>query len=234
MSATKPRLRYRRGRSPESRENLDPRDTDHPTGTKQAAENAANESPSYPFGCMNAIVITGASGNVGTALLRALPVEHDVLGVVRRIPAARGGIPARRVALAGPDGQEGIADLRRAFEGADVVVHLAWGFQPTRDTRYLTQLGVGGTAAVLAGRSRQRSRPSGAHVLGGHLRSWKLRRSRSMRHGRRQESSRRHIAEINLRPKRYSTNTDNGSEALPFPSPGYVPVSSCSEPPPAA
>ena len=24
---------------------LDPRDTDHPTGTSQAAENAANESP---------------------------------------------------------------------------------------------------------------------------------------------------------------------------------------------
>jgi hypothetical protein len=27
-------------------ESSDPRDTDHPTGTEQAAENAANESPS--------------------------------------------------------------------------------------------------------------------------------------------------------------------------------------------
>lgn len=27
-------------------ETPDPRDTDHPTGTEQAAENAANESPS--------------------------------------------------------------------------------------------------------------------------------------------------------------------------------------------
>jgi UDP-glucose 4-epimerase len=35
------------------------------------------------------------------------------------------------------------------FDGADVVVHLAWGFQPTRATRYLTRLGVGGTSAVL-------------------------------------------------------------------------------------
>lgn len=26
--------------------NLDPRDTDHPTGSAQAAENAANDSPS--------------------------------------------------------------------------------------------------------------------------------------------------------------------------------------------
>ena len=35
------------------------------------------------------------------------------------------------------------------FDGADAVVHLAWGFQPTRDTQYLTRLGVGGTSAVL-------------------------------------------------------------------------------------
>ena len=27
-------------------QNLDPRDTDHPTGTQQAAENAANDPPS--------------------------------------------------------------------------------------------------------------------------------------------------------------------------------------------
>jgi nucleoside-diphosphate-sugar epimerase len=36
------------------------------------------------------IVITGASGNVGTALLRVLPAEHDVVGVVRRPPALQG------------------------------------------------------------------------------------------------------------------------------------------------
>ena len=30
---------------PSKPENLDPRDTDHPTGTQQAAENTANESP---------------------------------------------------------------------------------------------------------------------------------------------------------------------------------------------
>jgi UDP-glucose 4-epimerase len=35
------------------------------------------------------------------------------------------------------------------FDVADVVVHLACGFQPARDTRYLTRLGVGGTSAVL-------------------------------------------------------------------------------------
>ena len=95
------------------------------------------------------IVITGASGNVGTALLRVLPAEHDVVGVVRRPPALQGVYQRANWCSLDLTGQDGVADLRRVFEGADVVVHLAWGFQPTRDTRYLTQLGVGGTAAVL-------------------------------------------------------------------------------------
>jgi UDP-glucose 4-epimerase len=95
------------------------------------------------------VVITGASGNVGTALLRALPSEYDVVGVVRRPPAPQGVYQRadwRSLDLTEPDA---IADLRQVFDGADVVVHLAWGFQPTRDTQYLTRLGVGGTSAVL-------------------------------------------------------------------------------------
>ena len=36
------------------------------------------------------VVITGASGNVATALLRGLPAEHDIVGVVRRPPAQQG------------------------------------------------------------------------------------------------------------------------------------------------
>jgi UDP-glucose 4-epimerase len=95
------------------------------------------------------VVITGASGNVGTALLRILPAEHDVVGVVRRPPAPQDVYQRADWCALDLTGQGGLADLRRVFEGAEVVVHLAWGFQPTRDTRYLTQLGVGGTAAVL-------------------------------------------------------------------------------------
>ena len=94
-------------------------------------------------------VITGASGNVGTALLRVLGSEHEIVGVVRR-PPEKQGVYARAdwcsLDLTEPDA---IAALREVFEGADAVVHLAWGFQPTRDTRYLTRLGVGGTSAVL-------------------------------------------------------------------------------------
>jgi UDP-glucose 4-epimerase len=95
------------------------------------------------------IVITGASGNVGTALLRALRAEHEIVGVVRRPPEPQGvyaGIDWCPLDLTEP---EAIAALRHVFDGADVVVHLAWGFQPTRDTNYLTRLGVGGTSAVL-------------------------------------------------------------------------------------
>jgi len=95
------------------------------------------------------IVITGASGNVGTALLRALPAEHDVVGVVRRPPSAQGvyqRVDWRSLDLTDADA---ITKLRTVFDGADVVVHLAWGFQPTHDVDYLNRLGVGGTSAVL-------------------------------------------------------------------------------------
>jgi UDP-glucose 4-epimerase len=98
------------------------------------------------------IVVTGASGNVGTALLRKLvhpDAAHDVVGVVRRPPEAGdvyGRVSWRGLDLADPDAG---AELREIFAGADAVVHLAWGFQPTRNTDYLTRSGVGGTAAVL-------------------------------------------------------------------------------------
>lgn len=98
------------------------------------------------------IVITGASGNVGTALLRRLQrdtTEHELLGICRRPP--RGGDPYAAVAWTALD----LADpraapaLRAVFRGADAVVHLAWGFQPSHDTGYLDRLGVDGTRAVL-------------------------------------------------------------------------------------
>lgn len=98
------------------------------------------------------IVITGASGNVGTALLRRLIGTgdgHDLVGIVRRPPPAEGvyrEVTWHATDLADADAQD---RLRPIFEGADAVVHLAWGFQPTRNTEYLTRVGVGGTRAVL-------------------------------------------------------------------------------------
>lgn len=98
------------------------------------------------------IVITGASGNVGTALLRRLEegdADHDIIGVVRRPPAPNGvyrGVTWHGLDVAKPDAAQ---ELRELFDGADAVVHLAWGFQPTRNIGYLHQTGVGGTSAVL-------------------------------------------------------------------------------------
>ncbi|MCO1655751.1 NAD-dependent epimerase/dehydratase family protein [Pseudonocardia humida] len=97
------------------------------------------------------IVITGASGNVGTALLDRLADgdDHEVVGVCRRPPAPAAPYDvASWVALdlAGPDAS---LALRPVLRGADAVVHLAWGFQPSHDTDYLDRTGVEGTRAVL-------------------------------------------------------------------------------------
>jgi UDP-glucose 4-epimerase len=99
------------------------------------------------------IVVTGLSGNIGTALLRRLGprihTEHEVVGVVRRPPA--GGEPYQLASWVGLDlAADGAAQrLRDVFAGADAVVHLAWGFQPSHVTGYLDRVGVAGTAAVL-------------------------------------------------------------------------------------
>jgi nucleoside-diphosphate-sugar epimerase len=105
------------------------------------------------------IVVTGASGNVGSALLRRLVADggYDVLGIARRPPEPTGGpagsatapfdaVQWRSVDLSR---EASSLDLREAFAGADAVVHLAWGFQPSHDQAYLRELGEGGTARVL-------------------------------------------------------------------------------------
>jgi UDP-glucose 4-epimerase len=93
------------------------------------------------------IVITGASGNVGTALLRRLE-GPEIVGICRRPPPA--GPPYAKVRWVGLDlaatGPEALAPV---LAGADAVVHLAWGFQPARDAGYLGRLGVDGTRAVV-------------------------------------------------------------------------------------
>lgn len=96
------------------------------------------------------IVVTGATGNIGTAVLRRLARDdHELVGLARRVPdgpVASGRPVAWRLAdltRVHPD------DLADAFRGADAVVHLAWGFQPSHDLDYLRELGVGGTQRVV-------------------------------------------------------------------------------------
>lgn len=99
------------------------------------------------------IVITGASGNVGTALLRRLaddPADYDIVGITRRRPPPDDvyrSVSWHQLDLAHP-GVE--IRLHKLFRGAACVVHLAWGFQPTRITGYLDAVAINGSAAVLS------------------------------------------------------------------------------------
>lgn len=98
------------------------------------------------------IVITGASGNVGTALLRRLAedgTDYEIVGITRRQPPPEGvygSVQWHELDLADP-GVE--IQLLNVFRGARCVIHLAWGFQPTRNRRYLDAVAVNGSAAVL-------------------------------------------------------------------------------------
>jgi nucleoside-diphosphate-sugar epimerase len=91
------------------------------------------------------IVVTGASGNVGTSLLRALAGDSEIesaVGVARRRPKLE--FPKTEWATA--DVAE--SDLVRLFRGADAVVHLAWLIQPSRDPNLLWRANVGGSTRV--------------------------------------------------------------------------------------
>lgn len=97
------------------------------------------------------IVITGASGNIGSALLRQLSRngEHELVGVVRRQPEDVAPFDAVQWSLVDLTSEEDVPTLRAACVGADAVVHLAWGFQPSHREDYLAELGVGGTRRVI-------------------------------------------------------------------------------------
>jgi UDP-glucose 4-epimerase len=91
------------------------------------------------------VAIVGATGNMGSALLRAL--EHDervreVVGIARRLPDR----PVPKVTWRRADIVTD--DLAPVFEGADVVVHLAWLIQPSRDEQTLHAVNVEGSRRV--------------------------------------------------------------------------------------
>ncbi|MEV6607182.1 NAD-dependent epimerase/dehydratase family protein [Kutzneria sp. NPDC051319] len=96
------------------------------------------------------IVVTGASGNVATALLRVLRRENwRVTGVARHRPD---GPPYDRADWVTCDiGERGaVGRLAELFEGADAVVHLAWAIHPEREDPPMHRTNVSGTENLLA------------------------------------------------------------------------------------
>jgi UDP-glucose 4-epimerase len=91
------------------------------------------------------VVVTGASGNVGTSVLEALGAEPrvtEIVGIARRVPEAE--MP--KVEWVGADV---VTDpLEPVFAGADAVVHLAWAIQPSRDESLTERINVGGSRRV--------------------------------------------------------------------------------------
>ena len=103
------------------------------------------------------IVVTGATGNVGTSVLRALaadPQVEEIVGVARRLPQWQN--PRTRWVSA----DVVTSALEPVFEGADAVIHLAWLIQPSHDAHALRAVNVEGSRRVFEAAVR-----AGAEVL---------------------------------------------------------------------
>ncbi|MFI9155767.1 SDR family oxidoreductase [Streptomyces sp. NPDC053367] len=93
------------------------------------------------------IVITGATGNVGTSVVRLLaedPQVESVRGLARRLPDWS---PPKTEWSTVDLADEG-TDLAEEFAGASAVIHLAWAFQPTHDPAKTWRTNVLGSIRV--------------------------------------------------------------------------------------
>jgi UDP-glucose 4-epimerase len=93
------------------------------------------------------IIVTGATGNVGTSVLAALAGDErvrEIVGVARRLP----DWAAAKTRWVSADVERD--DLRPILEGADAVIHLAWLIQPSRDDAELERVNVHGSCKVFA------------------------------------------------------------------------------------
>jgi nucleoside-diphosphate-sugar epimerase len=97
------------------------------------------------------VVVVGASGNVGTSVLELLarePAVDELVAICRRLPSeALAGAEWRSADVAADD-------LSEHFQGADVVVHLAWLIQPGRDKAELRRVNVEGSGRVFSAAAR--------------------------------------------------------------------------------
>jgi nucleoside-diphosphate-sugar epimerase len=91
------------------------------------------------------IVVTGATGNVGTSVLAALarePKVTEIVGLARRLPSVE------RPKVRWVAGDVTSTELKPIFEGADAVIHLAWAIQPSHDEAAMERVNVLGSQRV--------------------------------------------------------------------------------------
>jgi UDP-glucose 4-epimerase len=92
------------------------------------------------------VVVTGATGNVGTSVLAALardPAVEEIVGLARRVPPRAS---FEKTVWRAADVSE--SDLLPHFRGADVVIHLAWLIQPSRHEWVTRRVNVLGSERV--------------------------------------------------------------------------------------
>jgi len=91
------------------------------------------------------VIVTGATGNVGTSVIEALsdsPQVDEAVGLARRRPAWN---PLKTSWV---DADILCSDLVENFRGADVVIHLAWAIQPSHDADTLERINITGSGRV--------------------------------------------------------------------------------------
>lgn len=102
------------------------------------------------------VAVVGATGNTGTAVLRALadtPEVTSVIGIARRMPDTEAepyaGCEWAAIDIAaGSSPDDASHALEAAFAGADAVIHLAWLIQPNSERNLLRRVNVDGTERV--------------------------------------------------------------------------------------
>jgi nucleoside-diphosphate-sugar epimerase len=91
------------------------------------------------------VVVTGATGNVGTSVVDALAGDSrvtEIVGLARRVP----DVERPRATWIAADVVR--ADLPGLLRGADAVIHLAWLIQPSRDESATRAVNVEGSRRV--------------------------------------------------------------------------------------
>jgi nucleoside-diphosphate-sugar epimerase len=99
------------------------------------------------------IVVTGATGNVGTSLVTLLgddPAVDVIVGVARRRPT---WYPPK---VDWVEADVAVDELDSIVDGADAVVHLSWLIQPARDRRAMWATNVVGTRRLADAVARTR------------------------------------------------------------------------------